>query len=560
MAKTISAKMATLIASEVLTLATCWKVTRTDGVKTFITDHDTDILFAGDTYVAASGIARTAIESSADMSVDNLDVVGIFGGIFSRNDMDGGFYDFAEIDIFSVDWQDPDGTGKLQHRFGVIGEVETKDGGYIAEMRGLMQLLERKRGKLWSPDCRTDVFSPQVNTFSGRADGCGLNPALFEEFGVVTAVTDDRKMTVGEFSQLALEPKYAGEFGDVQGVHEVDGKVEMVLTIADKSPMRPTVITTKAELQAIDQDLNGYYVLGNDIIIGVWDNPPGTNADPFRGTFDGRGFKLRDVTADTSGTGGGPAGLFGVVTGTVRRVHIARHNTRSSATEWSGAICARLLSAESGNHPLAGAGRVEQCQATAGIQLTDGDKSGGLIGEVGDFTIVRDNFVSALRNGVEGDDTGGCVGRSAGDTVIASNNFCNTDQYNSTDLGNITGGGVGGYFGQIEADWPTKAKWTFPFTDVRTMNSVPGPVSATIDFEGTIVITRTVGSFITDGMEDDDHMTITGSASNDGTYTIRRVLSSGLRLVLKETITPETGQAITYTTVGGPKPLSPGRF
>jgi len=559
MAKTISAKMTTLIQSEVLTLATCWKVTRTDGVKTFITDHDTDIVFAGDTYVAASGIARTAIESSADMSVDNLDVVGIFGGIFSRNDMDAGFYDFAEIDIFSIDWQDPDGTGALQHRFGTIGEVQTKDGGYIAEMRGLMQLLERRRGKVWSPDCRTDLFSPLVNAFSGRADGCGLSAAAFEEFGVVTAVTDDRKVTVGEFSRLKLEPKYAGEFGDVQGVHEVDGKVEMVLTISDLSPMRPKVITTKAELQAMEDDLNGYYVLGNEILVGTWATPIGTNANPFRGTFDGRGFKLRDVFADTNAGGGAPAGLFGVCTGTIRRGHIARFNSRSSATEWSGSICGRLLGIDAGNHPLGGAGRVEQCQATAGIQITDGDKSGGLIGEVGDDTIVRDNFVSALRNGAEGPDTGGCVGRSAGTNVIAKDNFCNTDEWASIDLGNITGGGVGGYFGQVEADWPTQSNWTFPFTDKRVMNVIAS-TAATLSFTAGVTIERTVGSFIDDGMEDNDHITITGSASNDGVIIVRRVISTGLRLVTATAVVTEPAVAITYTAAGGPKPLSPGRF
>ncbi len=560
MVKTISAEMTTLINGEVLTLATCWKLSRTDGVELFITDHDADIVFAGDTYIAASGIARTAIESKADLSVDNLDIVGIFGGIFTRNDLDAGFYDFATIDIFSVNWQDPDGAGALQHRFGTIGEMETKDGGYTTEMRGMMQLLERRRGKVWSPDCRADLYSPLVNAFSGRSDGCGIAAAAFEEFGVVAAVTDDRKYTVGEFSRLSLVPEYAGAFGEVVGVHEVDGKVEMVLTVADKSPMRPTIITTLTEVNNVADDLYGHSALRNDIDATGAFTPLGNDADPFRGTFDGRGYSIRNYTVDTGGTA--PAGLFGVCTGMIRRLVVENTSVKSgSATEWAGTLCGRLLGIEASEHPLSGGGRIEQCAAVGGDLTTDGDFAGGLIGEVGDGTIVRETWTAVEIIGTIGTDVGAIVGRTLGSTVVASGNFANTDAAGTTDLGN---GATAGYIALLDAAWHLQASFSvapaWDFNDREIMNAVAS-TGITMTFLAPRSMLRSAGSFWDDGIRPEDDITIVGSVSNDGTYRIRSVGDTGMTLSDSETVVNEfTPVAVTITTVGGPRPLDPGRF
>jgi hypothetical protein len=68
--KTISTALAQHLAGEVTTLATCWKITRRDGVVQGFTDHVRDLEVDGVTYRAASGYTRTAIRSTADLSVD----------------------------------------------------------------------------------------------------------------------------------------------------------------------------------------------------------------------------------------------------------------------------------------------------------------------------------------------------------------------------------------------------------------------------------------------------------------------------------------------------------
>ena len=80
------------------TLATCWKITRRDGVVLGFTDHVRDLEVDGVTYRAGSGYTRTAIRSTADLAVDNLDVESVFSddGI-TEEDLRTGKYDFADV-------------------------------------------------------------------------------------------------------------------------------------------------------------------------------------------------------------------------------------------------------------------------------------------------------------------------------------------------------------------------------------------------------------------------------------------------------------------------------
>ncbi len=72
--KSASTQLATHIASETTTLATCWKVTRKDGLVLGFTDHDQDLTVDGLLYQASTGYTRSAIHGIADLSVDNLDI------------------------------------------------------------------------------------------------------------------------------------------------------------------------------------------------------------------------------------------------------------------------------------------------------------------------------------------------------------------------------------------------------------------------------------------------------------------------------------------------------
>lgn len=155
--KQASAQLAAHLEGEVTTLATCWKVTRTDGVVLGFTDHDRDLVVDGLSYRASSGFRRTAIRSSASMAVDNLDLEAVLDSeAITDADLRAGRYDRAEVEVFLINWADP-AMGVLRLRRGWLGDVTIRDHMAVAELRGLMQALTRQAVELYTPECRADL-------------------------------------------------------------------------------------------------------------------------------------------------------------------------------------------------------------------------------------------------------------------------------------------------------------------------------------------------------------------------------------------------------------------
>lgn len=182
--KQISPELETHLAGEVTTLATCWKLTRRDNALLGFTDHDQDIIFETVTYKAASGFTPSSIDSSASLSVDNLDVEGMLADAsITETDILAGKYDFAEIEIFQVNYQNlPQGALKL--RRGWLGEVSLQKQRFVAEIRGLTQRLSQTIGELFSPSCRATLGDGRckVNLTSHTVTGSVTSVASSQEF------------------------------------------------------------------------------------------------------------------------------------------------------------------------------------------------------------------------------------------------------------------------------------------------------------------------------------------------------------------------------------------
>lgn len=155
--KNIPAALLSHYAGEVTTLAILWQITRADGVIVRFTDHDQDITVSGAVYRAAAGFTPTAIQTTSDLSVDNLDVEGLISEcLISHADVLNGRLDRAEVRISRVNYAQPaDGIEKL--RAGWVGEVTLTRDGYKAELRGLLQLLQQPIGLLLMPECNADL-------------------------------------------------------------------------------------------------------------------------------------------------------------------------------------------------------------------------------------------------------------------------------------------------------------------------------------------------------------------------------------------------------------------
>jgi hypothetical protein len=160
MSKTTTPEMDDHLEEEVTTLARCWRITRTDDVEFFFTDHDEALLFEGNTYVSLEGFSPTAVTSNASLDVDNLNVVGIFDDdSIQEDEIAAGLFDYAQVHLFAVNWADLT-MGPLKMRRGWFGEaIKSPSGLFKVELRGMTQVLQQSIGELYGPECRTDVGS-----------------------------------------------------------------------------------------------------------------------------------------------------------------------------------------------------------------------------------------------------------------------------------------------------------------------------------------------------------------------------------------------------------------
>ena len=142
---------------EVTTAAWCWKLTLRDGTVFGFTNHDEDIPLGGVTYEASTGFVPTAVETSNNMAVDNLDVEGFLdSNRIKAEDIAVGRFDFAKVEVFLCNWmntKDP----LLVIRKGTTGQIKTGKYGFQAEVRGLLDAYQQSAGTVYQKSCRAKL-------------------------------------------------------------------------------------------------------------------------------------------------------------------------------------------------------------------------------------------------------------------------------------------------------------------------------------------------------------------------------------------------------------------
>lgn len=136
--------------------ALCWRIERRDGVTIGLTAHDRDLAIEGVLHRAAPGIAPSAITRTDGLEPGTMDVTGaLTSTAIGERDLLAGRWDGARVVLFLVDWTHP--ATRIALGEGVIGAVETRNGGFTAELRGPGAALDRPVAEETSPDCRATL-------------------------------------------------------------------------------------------------------------------------------------------------------------------------------------------------------------------------------------------------------------------------------------------------------------------------------------------------------------------------------------------------------------------
>lgn len=193
--KTLSPDFAARLNGPATTLATCFRLTRADGTVMGFTDHDRPLVFAGTTYDAATGLATSEAVANAGFAVGGLEVSGaLSSAAINEADVEAGLYDGARLEVFLVDWTDPE-TFHLALSTGTIGEVIRTDGGFRAEVRALTAVLGEASGRLYQHRCDADLGDARCRIDLAQPSRRGT--------GTVTVARGDRSLTVSGLDGFA---------------------------------------------------------------------------------------------------------------------------------------------------------------------------------------------------------------------------------------------------------------------------------------------------------------------------------------------------------------------
>ncbi len=166
-------------AAELETVATFWRVARTDGVTLGFTTHDRPLAFGGVVHRSAPGMTPAAIRKNAGFEPDSAEVEGVLAhDAITAQDLSAGRYDGARIAIGLVDWE----SLEVQVLYsGALGTVSEDGGRFAAELRSRKADLARDPIPRTSPSCRAEFCGAQ----------CGLPSARFTHRAVVAAADPD---------------------------------------------------------------------------------------------------------------------------------------------------------------------------------------------------------------------------------------------------------------------------------------------------------------------------------------------------------------------------------
>lgn len=185
--RALAPSFAAHLSGEATTLCHCWRVTRRDGVVIGLTDHDADLSFGGATYGAGSGFAAGADTAEAGLPAAAGDMEGAFSTpLITAAELSAGLYDGATVDLYRVNWQNPDQRVLMSRRD--IGEVTVSGDHFRAELRPLTHRLQQPQGRAYIRTCSAD--------FADRA--CALVPVTgrHKASGAIVSILSETRLTV----------------------------------------------------------------------------------------------------------------------------------------------------------------------------------------------------------------------------------------------------------------------------------------------------------------------------------------------------------------------------
>lgn len=116
-------------------------------------------------YRTMSGFEHSAIVATGDTAVDNAEARGLLlgGNPISEARINAGEFDGAEYTVYEVNYEDLTSGKHRVVSHGYFGQVRGRHGRtFVAELRGLIDLLRQEPWEKWQRRCRANQFGSQA--------------------------------------------------------------------------------------------------------------------------------------------------------------------------------------------------------------------------------------------------------------------------------------------------------------------------------------------------------------------------------------------------------------
>lgn len=260
----------------------------------------------------------------------------------------------------------------------------------------------------------------------------------------------------------------------------------------------PYIIYNVTDLQAVNNDLDAYYELANDIdASGVSFTPIGTIANKFTGSFDGKEYSISDLSISLPTTN--YVGLFGAVASgaTIQNIRLVSpsivgydtvgglmgyHNL--ATVECCGVVGGSVTGRRSvGGFVGQGGGNIDKCWSTASVYSSPdaADRYGG--GFVGLCTSGITNCYVICTLYTEGADD--ATGRFGGFSGECSASGGVTYSYAVVSIGEIKSGVRGGFNGYLDLISEDNCFWDTTVSGIDTSAGGTGKTTTQLKTQST---------------------------------------------------------------------------
>jgi hypothetical protein len=144
--------LATRIEGGAATLCHAWVLRRSDGAVLGFTDHDQDLDLGGVTCRAASGWTAGAALSETGFRCGSISAAGgLDEAALTDGDLEAGLYDGAQVELWRVDWRNPDVRILIQKA--LMTRIRRDGSAFTAELEGPLGVLEKVVGRTYGRQC-----------------------------------------------------------------------------------------------------------------------------------------------------------------------------------------------------------------------------------------------------------------------------------------------------------------------------------------------------------------------------------------------------------------------